>query len=240
MKHKTLILLMLSTSVISCKDEVSVDQSPKSTTIETIAPPKHDPTMANPSNFLKDNVWVSSGINFKTGRPAIHNTITGSSVRKCRPPRNSLLTTIISSKKNFKTVAQEKTPSTLAVPEKVMSTEEDLLPCEMKVVNLDSRIKDAIDLSKHPLTGRIRHNGIEKEVRINIDFTFSYSGSSCTTKYIGGDQYSEVCFIESQHCTMYRNYIEPYIRAYYEGTNTDIEKKIIDALPTDCKTTTIS
>jgi len=265
MKNKILILFMVCTSVISCTDKETVVEPPKLDLTETLTPPpKHDPTKLNPSNYLKDNVWVSSGIDFETGKPVVRNSITGQPVPKCRPPRGSILHTASSPKTALKVLAQgemlssiqqrpkpslentviavNKTVATLTTPEKVISTEDTLLPpCEMKVIKLDPRILEAINLSKETLTGTISHNGIEKEARINISFSFSYQGSFCTSPYIGGDQYSGVCLVESTHCTMYKNYIEPHVRDYYSTTlpENEIKKIILDALPEKCKTTKI-
>ena len=262
MKNKTLIILTACTSIISCNNEVAVVETPNKEPTETINIPKYNPSAPNPSIYLKDNVWVSSGINYKTGEPVVINSLTGETVTPCTPELASTkeddssstpITPEISSA--VRAIAQPQlatakvtplnTPAKIAIPKDISPVspkaeiEQDTsIPCEISILNKDPDLNALLKASQSITHTKIKRGDKWVEARVVVEVSLLYEGSFCTTKYIGGDQYSEVCFNKTSHCESFKGFIEPFLRAYYshlpeneiKGIITEVKNGKIDGI----------
>jgi len=127
--------------------------------------------------LIEQNVVLTSGINFETGKPVVFNPLTGQEVRACIDTATYSV----------------KQPS-----------KDGRLECNIKETELTAppAVLDAIKSSREIINGSFKKNGKEIPARFIVSVTALFEGSMCVTHWSGGNEFED-CVTVKQRCNFY-------------------------------------
>lgn len=134
-------------------------------------------------SLTNQTVILASGVNFKTNKFVVINSIDGKEVQSCA-------NTII--KQNNDTTAQGSTQPN----QSGMGKKQNDQPCDNQIVEPSEVLLNVLNI-KDPIEGTIFKNGKNIKARFFVSVEALYEGSICNTKYLSGAAYTR-CVTQQQ------------------------------------------
>ncbi|WP_411726128.1 hypothetical protein [Methyloglobulus sp.] len=164
---RTLTLLFVIGGVISCSQNDPIEQ------------------------LVKQNVILTSGVAFDTGKLVSINPFTSKEIAPCGTTDNIFVS---------------RNPSDTKQGQIQFKPKSNTAPgnCNTKIValenpSLEAALMQSLKLSKAPIQGTVNDNGQDKPAKLIVTVTALYPGSHCATIYSGGQQFTN-CINQEAYC----------------------------------------
>jgi hypothetical protein len=172
---KTLLLLLVIGGVISCSDNDN----------DTGAIPQ----------LIKQNVILTSGVDFDTAKVVALNPFTGKEIVPCSTTGNIFVSGSLSDTKQEQVQYSSKSDD-----------KDGCSSIQTLIVDPDDALKSALKSAQSPpIQGTVRVNGKDKPARFIVSVTALYLGSHCATIYPAGQQLTN-CVNKERYCAALAKY----------------------------------
>jgi len=192
MIRKTIIYLMTCTLLFACDNkpkssEASIEKAPqtnaktpKITTSNLDTKKSLQQTVNLQTNLVNNKVFLTSGINIKTGEPLIFNSVDGTEVTPCKEITLDKQS-IDKSTYNLKKESKNTQPA-----------------CTLTAV--DPELRKIIEATRSIKKGTVLKDGSKQSIRYTVSVSILSKGSDCITEYRNGKQYQILCVQEQGYC----------------------------------------